>query len=164
VNRQKRNNQGFTLIELIIAIAIVGILSSVALGSYKDYVVRAKMSEPIAVLAEIKTTLTEFSVIHGRPMTLAEAFRLQPDLLEGIREAGAHAETEVSPYVFAMPRELEIWAVVNASWLPDVDANFRVFGLSGTSRWDGSIEWVCMPYPDADIAMPDKYLPANCRS
>ena len=59
MNIQKKQ-QGFTLIELMIVIAIVGILAAVALPAYQDYTVRAKMSEPMGFLSEAKTTVAEY--------------------------------------------------------------------------------------------------------
>ena len=56
----KRIQQGFTLIELMIVIAIVGILAAVALPAYQDYTVRAKLSEGLARGAEAKTAVTEY--------------------------------------------------------------------------------------------------------
>ncbi len=53
MNIQKKQ-QGFTLIELMIVIAIVGILAAIALPAYQDYTIRAKMSEALANLAEAK--------------------------------------------------------------------------------------------------------------
>ena len=47
----KHIQQGFTLIELMIVIAIVGILAAIALPAYQDYIVRSKRSEPLAALA-----------------------------------------------------------------------------------------------------------------
>ena len=51
MNIQKTNQKGFTLIELMIVIAIVGILAAIALPAYQDYIVRSKMSELAAGLA-----------------------------------------------------------------------------------------------------------------
>ena len=65
MNIQPKAQQGFTLIELMIVIAIIGILAAIALPAYQDYTVRAKMSEPIAALSEAKTAYTEYYSANG---------------------------------------------------------------------------------------------------
>ena len=67
----KRVQQGFTLIELMIVVAIIGILAAVALPAYQDYTVRAKLSEVLLAASSAKNTVAEAAQSEGAlPATL----------------------------------------------------------------------------------------------
>lgn len=70
----KRVQQGFTLIELMIVVAIVGILAAVAIPAYRDYTIRSKVSEVAASIGACKSSVAEFHAGRGTlPADTAEA-------------------------------------------------------------------------------------------
>lgn len=60
-----RQQQGFTLIELMIVVAIIGILAAVAIPAYQDYTIRAQVSEGLSLASGAKTALAEYHNQHG---------------------------------------------------------------------------------------------------
>ena len=165
-NYHKRE-QGFTLIELMIVIAIVGILAAIALPAYQDYIVRSKMSEPLAALAEAKTTVAEYVATNGYPTVdvssfgVNTAYRPDSDILVSL---------EMSPQFGAPTPGQPIYIgaeVYNSVWEGGVPTTGQVsfFQLSGSTNADGTMSWECINAwgPSRLTAMPVKYLPANCR-
>lgn len=154
----KQVQKGFTLIELMIVIAIVGILAAIALPAYQDYTVRAKMSEPMAKLAEAKATIAEYYSSQAvSPATLADAglLSLKADIGTDIIDSMTLEVNSLAPIVSIY---------VNASVLPGENAALA-FQLSGVTRNDGSITWSCRPGAGSSqtTPVPTKWLPTNCR-
>ena len=132
LNMQRQ--QGFTLIELMIVIAIVGILAAIALPAYQDYTVRARMSEPLARLAEAKTTIAEFYAANGAIPTPAQSgLNQNPTLIINlITYASAGGQPTLR-------------ALVNASVMPS-ENGVRGFELVGTLEpTQRTIIWSCQP-------------------
>ncbi len=78
----KRN--GFTLIELMIVVAIIGILASIAIPAYQDYTIRAQVVESLTITGELKQAITEYYKDRGRfPTNNAEAGIPAPEHLMG---------------------------------------------------------------------------------
>ena len=143
---KKSNQKGFTLIELMIVIAIVGILAAVALPAYQDYTVRAKISEPLALLGEAKTSMTEFYVANGvLPATPTAA---------GIRTTVGTAL--VSTMSVAANGNITVTMTAHPS-LGSAAGTTIVFSNLGTSS--GTIVYKCIP---GTIAA--SYLPATCKA
>lgn len=154
-NIQRSRQQGFTLIELMIVIAIVGILAAIALPAYQDYTVRARMAEPMARLAEAKTTVSEFYSATGDMPTVAQVGlnTLGTDIIRSI----------VFESTSATPPTATIRAVIFASVMPSetADAGFELLGTGDETQ--RTINWVCQRASSGN-QVPVNYLPANCRN
>jgi type IV pilus assembly protein PilA len=151
MNIQQQKQQGFTLIELMIVIAIVGILAAIALPAYQDYTVRAKMSEALANLAEAKTSVAEYYAANGRMPDDEDSAGFNSDI-----------DTDIVAsmnYVSASGGLLTVTIKTGAT--PDGIA--YQFALSGYTDTGRTLRWTCKPGATAATAMPGKYLPANCR-
>ncbi len=152
MNIQKKAQQGFTLIELMIVIAIVGILAAIALPAYQDYTVRAKMAEPLALLGEAKTSVTEYFVTNNSlPTQAASGIRNSPDT-DIVASLNLDTTSAAGPLLIVTMQS----GIIPAG-------NGDSFVLSGTTK-SGTIEWKCKPTPSGKgSAVTVKYLPANCR-
>ena len=153
MSTMKKVQKGFTLIELMIVIAIIGILAAIALPAYQDYTIRARMSEPLTYLSEAKTSITEYYSSQGSLPSAGQAgINGNPD--KQIVKSIVWTTTGGQPL---------LRAVMQADIIPGDTAGVRGFVLSGTANsTDRTITWICKPGTTSPIDQ--KYLPANCRT
>jgi len=166
MNMQKQIQKGFTLIELMIVIAIVGILAAIALPAYQDYIVRSKMSEPLAALAEAKTSISEYYASNNDMPPTADLAGIFTNPNKGIVASVGYNSVNGLPI---------ITAGIQADVVPGANydgVNETGFSLSGVTGEGNTLTWVCKSVttnafvtgttPITNV-MPSKYLPSNCR-
>jgi type IV pilus assembly protein PilA len=145
INTMKKQ-QGFTLIELMIVIAIIGILAAIAIPAYQDYTVRSKISEGLNMAGAAKLAVTETFDSQGiMPVTNGESGLPSPISITGTYVSSIGVSTDGL-----------ITIHYNGSVGGKPTANNTTMTLTPTST-EGSMMWECRG------TMADKYKPANCR-
>jgi type IV pilus assembly protein PilA len=142
----KQVQKGFTLIELMIVVAIIGILAAVAIPAYQDYTIRSQVSEGMSLGAGAKTAVAEFYNQTGSfPSTnesagLADATSITGSYVTGVDASGG---------------------VITISYGNEANSNINGEDLllSATDA-GGSIEWNCK----AGSGLETKYVPTSCRN
>lgn len=151
----KQVQRGFTLIELMIVIAIVGILAAVALPAYQDYTVRAKLSEPMARGSEAKTAVTEYYAAKGVLPTTdsTDVFNTGPaGKVRGVRWVETVADDQ--GYI-----EVAVVTTAASNGIVELGAtNKLTFAADVTTS--GVITWTCGGQ-GTDIL--PKYRPGSCK-
>jgi len=146
-NMHKNAAKGFTLIELMIVVAIIGILAAVALPAYSDYLTRARVSEVVLAASSGRTAVAEYAASTGMFPTNASI-------------AGITAQT--SQYVTGVDytNPDASTAIITASGdSTTITASVDII-LTGTlNAVTDTVSWVCT-IPDADL---NRFVPANCR-
>ncbi|MFO1249941.1 MAG: pilin [Inhella sp.] len=151
----KRVQQGFTLIELMIVVAIIGILAAVALPAYRDYTVKAKIGEVILASSQCRTAVAEvYQTASSGP---------------GANNWGCETASQSSKYVASVVTDANGVITVTSSTAADLPADAQTKSIrlvptdsSGTAlTFTPGVQvgsFKCSP-----VSMPAKYLPGSCK-
>jgi len=167
--------KGFTLIELMIVVAIIGILAAVALPAYQDYTIRAKLSEGLVGASALKTVITDgFTSDNMAGVTAAAgAINAQANNSKYVTSIAANAADGV----------LTVTYVNATTGLPAAAGNTLLFtpgvktgagaAVALANGLQGAIEWACSSAGNAKAAtvvagaalgtVPVRYAPSECR-
>lgn len=140
-----REQHGFTLIELMIVVAIIGILAAIAIPAYQNYTIRAQVSEGLTLSAGAKVAVSEYFMDRGSwPADNAEAGLADKHDIIGKYTEHVSVKDNVIEIKYGYDAHTAIF-----------DEKITLTGVSNA----GSISWTCA---SAGIIQP-KHLPATCR-
>ena len=142
--------KGFTLIELMIVVAIIGILAAVALPAYQDYTVRAKVSEVVLAASSGKTAVAEFAQVNSAmPLTASSPVVTQ-------------SSKYVSSVTYTSTASTAGTITVTTTANGDTNIPSKQLDLVGAfNSTTGQVAWTCKAGASSPIDA--KYLPSSCK-
>jgi type IV pilus assembly protein PilA len=156
----KRVQQGFTLIELMIVVAIIGILAAVALPAYQDYTIRARVSEAVLATSQCRTAIAEIYQSAAAGATI------------GANNWGCGEGSTATQYVASIATDADGAVTVTTTGTGSLGAaGGKTLSLRPTNTAGATLTVAAIPtqvggfkcgLPGTDT-MPPKYLPGSCR-
>jgi type IV pilus assembly protein PilA len=152
-----KNQKGFTLIELMIVVAIIAILAAIAISQYQDYVIRSQVSEGSSLADGVKTAIGEFYNNYGRFPTAATSDNASLGLADPasiigtyVGSVGVHNGTVFAHYYQG--------TIGTSTFKANTAINGAYLKFTPTPN-AGSMSWIC----SNGSGLKDKWLPASCR-
>ncbi len=137
-----RGNKGFTLIELMIVVAIIGILAAIAIPAYQDYTIRSKVTEGLTFADHAKTTVSEFYLANNAWPTSNASAGL-PLVLSGNYVSGVTVAMSSGVSTITVTFSSSVASGLNVVLIPSVVSS-------------SAVQWTC-------TGSNAKYLPSSCK-
>ena len=151
-NIRKSVQQGFTLIELMIVVAVIAVLAAIAIPQYQNYLIRAQVSEAMVLADGLKTPLTEYYDAHGT----------WPENAPDIQPNPADVHGAYVDHLTLVPDNGNIRIVASFNKNANADIQGKTFALSSKVE-GGDIAWSCkQPSGGKGKQVDAKYLPTSC--